>query len=294
MENNLTTLVSTFVRAYHQNDNNLKVYKDEYANLIITSNEYNQIENELVKGINFFNPNFHGTKEESLKWIINNILGPSVIGRQAFLIDSLKKSIELGCKEYLSFASGYDTSTYADYLKTIKVFEIDKPTIIDDKIKRVERSKINNNHITYLKCDFSTNNYLDTIINSTYNSNSISFSSLMGISYYLTKEEFTNLIKNISSITCGGSSIMFDYPTIKSSNNFQEQLASSANEEMKSKYTYQEIEKILEDNNFLVYEHLDYTKMNNNYYYNYNTLNPDNLLLAKDDVEYILAVKKHF
>ena len=47
MENNLAALMSAFVRAYHQNDNNLKVYKDEYANLIITSNEYNQIENEL-------------------------------------------------------------------------------------------------------------------------------------------------------------------------------------------------------------------------------------------------------
>lgn len=69
-------------------------------------------------------------------------------------------------------------------------------------------------------------------------------------------------------------------------------ILSSANECMKSKYNYEEIEKILSDNNLLIYEHLNNVEMTNTYFKNYNMFNPDNKIKVPKGVNYCLAVKK--
>lgn len=122
----------------------------------------------------------------------------------------------------------------------------------------------------------------------------ISFNSLLGISYYLTKKEFKQMIKQISEIICKGSSILFDYQTCDKSHEIviNNQLALEAKEKMKSKYTYQEIMKILADNNMEIYEYLNYHDITNEFFYDYNTLNPNNKIIAPKGVAYILAVKK--
>ena len=70
------------------------------------------------------------------------------------------------------------------------------------------------------------------------------------------------MIKSISSIICYGSSIVFDYQNYEDSKKtkINEELAKNTNEEMKSKYSYNEIEDILEVNGLLVYEHLNLFK----------------------------------
>ena len=61
---------------------------------------------------------------------------------------------------------------------------------------------------------------------------------------------------------------------------------------MKGKYSYKEIEKILEENNLLIYEHLNNIEMTDTYFDKYNTLNPNNKIIAPKGVCYLLAVKK--
>lgn len=110
----------------------------------------------------------------------------------------------------------------------------------------------------------------------------------------MTKDEFFNMIENISNIICDGSSIVFDYPTYEDGEEMKtnEQLANAANEKMKSKYSYKEIENILSENGLLIYEHLNNEEMTNTYFDDYNTLNPNNKIIAPKGVCYCLAVKK--
>ena len=61
---------------------------------------------------------------------------------------------------------------------------------------------------------------------------------------------------------------------------------------MKGKYSYKEIEKILEENNLLIYEHLNNIEMTDTYFDKYNTLNPNNKIIDPKGVCYLLAVKK--
>lgn len=293
MEKNMTALVSCFARGYHYKNNKYWIFKDNLADQILTKEEYEKIANSMVKGIKFFNPNFEGSEEEALRWIVDNQLSPSVLGRSIFCEKSLFEAMKIGCKQYLIFAAGYDTFAYRYHLNNLEIFEIDKKDMLEDKIRRLENIKIDYSKVNFLECDFTNKNWINNIINSNYKKDLISFSSLLGISYYLEKEEFKKMLKDISCLICNGSSIVFDYPTYEDSKEtkINEKLASGANEKMKAKYSYQEIENILEENDLLIYEHLNNEEMTKTYFAKYNLLNPNNKIIAPKGVNYCLAIK---
>lgn len=291
MDKNMTALVSAFVRSYHYKNSNIKVYSDKYVKYIIGKDEYDNIFQNMSNGIKYFNPNFEGEPDEAIKWIVNNQIGPSVLGRSAFNKRALESAIKIGCRQYLVYASGYDTSSIE---QKIKCFEIDKPEMIKDKKMRLESTEIDASNIEYIQSDFTSDGWINNVINSSYNKNLISFNSLLGISYYLSKLEFDNMIKQISNIICEGSSILFDYQTNEYSKetSINEDLALATNEEMKSKYSYREIEEMLSNNNMKIYEYLNDEAITNQFFSDYNTLNPNNKIIAPKGVAYILAVKK--
>ena len=138
----------------------------------------------------------------------------------------------------------------------------------------------------------NVDNYIN-YINSNYKKDLISFSSLLGISYYLEKEEFKKMLKDISCLICNGSSIIFDYPIYEDSKEtkINEKLASGAGEEMKSKYSYSELEKELSNMGLYFYEHLNDEEMTKEYFENYNKNNKDKMIALKG-VGYCLVVKK--
>ena len=295
-EKNMTALVSCFARCYHYKNNKYRIFSDNIAEKILSEEEYNSISSNMTNGIKFFNPKFAGTNDEALRWIVDNRLSPSVLGRSVFCENALFNAIKFGCSQYLIFASGYDTFAYRNSISNLKIFEIDKTEMIQDKKRRLDSSELDYSKVNFIKCDFTKDNWINSIIDSKYDKNQISFNSLLGISYYLTKDEFFNMIENISNIICDGSSIVFDYPTYEDGEEMKtnEQLANAANEKMKSKYSYKEIENILSENGLLVYEHLNNEEMTNTYFDDYNTLNPNNKIIAPKGVCYCLAVKKIF
>lgn len=289
MNNNMTGLISAFVRYYHNKNSNIKIYDDKYAELILTKDEIFNISKSMSEGIKFFNPYYNG--DNPLEWIVNNQLGPSVLARSAFNKQHLFNEIKLGLKQYVIIASGYDTSGYLVNDK-VAVYELDRPAIIEEKIKRVENASIDNSNVVYIGCDFN-NEWISLLLNSSYNPNSKTFCSLLGISYYLEKEVFNDTINKLSSVMPSGSVILFDYPNDMESKNeiINKELAKASNEEMKSKYSYSDIEKIANDSNMLIYENLDNNDVDTNYFYKYNLLNPNNNIKAPSGVSYCLLVK---
>lgn len=282
----LTAKMCLFVKSYHYKNNKYWIYKDNLSECLL-GDDYNRIYNYLGKGINYFIPNFKGNIDDGIRYIVNNNLAPSVLGRSVFCDKHLKNEIKLGIKNYLVFASGYDMSPYLNCFHNLNVYEIDQKMMIEDKIRRLKKAKIDYSFVNFIDMDLSNN-----IINLELKGKS--FCSLLGISYYLTKDKFDNLINNISKIISVNSVIVFDYPTMDVSEESlsNSKLASSAGEEMISKYNYNEIEMLLQKYNFLIYEHLDYNEMTNMYFDNYNILNPNNKIIAKKGTSYVLAIKK--
>ena len=121
-----------------------------------------------------------------------------------------------------------------------------------------------------------------------------SFGSLLGISYYLSGDEFRSLLATWSGMTCEGSAICFDYQSREDSleTATNQALAQGAGEQMKAQYDAQKMEALLEECGFLVYEHLDHTEMTNQYFSDYNQRNPEHSMEAPAGVCYVLAVRK--
>lgn len=299
----MTALVSAFSRAYHSIHNTEKVFDDYLAKDILTQSEYEQIASNMSKGIKFFNPSFKGTQEEALRWIVDNQLSPSPLGRAAFAERSLENAVRFGTEQYLIFAAGYDTFAYRqpEWASKIQIFELDHPIMSLDKQKRIQSimaEKPSNLH--YISADFTEDDWERNLIAyPAFDQSKISFCSLLGISYYLSKLDFAQIIDTVSNIVPKGSSIVFDYPdenayTSKAGERAKKQMAmaGAANEKMLASYSYVELQQLLGDSNFLIYEHLTSSEITEQYFKKYNQSNPKHTITAFDNVNYCLAVKR--
>ena len=287
---NMTALVSCFARCYHTENNVIKIYDDVYAKSILSDDEYEMISRSMSDGIAFFNPNYTG--ENPLQWIVNNQLAPSVLARSIFAEDYLEKEIEKGCHQYVIVAAGYDTSAYKQKNK-IKVFELDREDMIEDKIRRVQQAGLDYSHVNYIKCDFD-DHWIDELLGSSFSASEKAFVSCLGISYYLDKSVFANLIKRLSDHIPEGSSIVFDYPNnfVSEKENINQKMASAVNEKMKSTFSFEEISEIAEVNNMFIRAHFNDKDMDKIYFSKYNKSNPDHAIHCPQGVSYCLLSKK--
>lgn len=277
---NMTALMSYFVRYYYTKNNENKLYEEKIK--LLSDEEYKNIEYSLSSGIKFFNPLYNDN--DPVKFIVNNQLGPSVIARsiicEKFLLDLTSK----GCKQYLILASGYDTS-FSKVNRNVKVYEVDKKEIIEDKKRRIKMSNANNDNVSYIECDFNSE-WINNILNSTFIKNELTFCSLLGISYYLDKKVFEETIELVASIIGNNSYIIFDYPTYDETEKemLNKKLAKGANEEMKSNYSIKDIEYIAKKANLDIYINYDYKDIDNKYFNNQS-------MSAPKGVNYCLLVK---
>lgn len=302
-EKSITALVSAFSRAYHSKNNEVKIFDDTVAEKILTHNEYEQISKTMAEGIGFFNPSFSGTQNEALRWIVDNQLSPSPLGRAAFTEQSLCNAVRIGALQYVILGAGYDTFAYRQpiWAKNLQIFELDQIAVAEDKRNRLKNSGISiPDNLCYINADFTNQLWQDELQNnSKFDSKKITFCSLLGVTYYISKDDFKNLISSLSGMLTEGSSLVFDYPddlsdTTQSDSRAKKQtmLAKQANEKMCARYSYNELEKTLAEYGFLIYEHLTPSEITEQYFADYNKANPQHIITAFDNVNYCLAVKK--
>ena len=289
---NITAKVSCFARAYYIKNSESPILADTAAKALL-GEDYDQIAESMTQGVGFFLPGFNGSPEEGLRLIVDRQLSPSVLGRSAYCERMLKNEIRLGCRQYVIFASGYDTFAIRNSNAALSVYEIDLPEVLADKQRRIEKAGLVS-RVVYVPCDLSETSWKDQLTDSGFRRDQKSFGSLLGISYYLGKDEFRSLLEMLGGIMSEGSAICFDYQSREESPETatNQALAQGAGEQMKAQYDAQEMEALLEECGFLVYEHLDHTEMTNQYFSDYNQRNPEHSMKAPAGVCYVLAVRK--
>ncbi len=280
------------------------IHLDKYTRLDeLLGNDYEEIAKSMTNGIGFFNPGFNGSKEESLRWIVDNQLSPSPLGRQAFAEKALENAVSIGARQYLIMGAGYDTFAYRQptWAKNLFIFEVDHKETAKDKQKRISNAGIIiPSNINYVTADFTDKHWISNLIcNNCFDSKKISFYSLLGLLYYISEDVFSNMLMEISSVSPKGSTIVFDYPddlthTDKNGQQTEKQLslANKAKEKMIAGYSYKDIERILSKCGFLIYEHLTPQEITNQYFEEYNSFNSEHKMKAFDNVNYCLAVKQ--
>lgn len=160
------------------------------------------------------------------------------------------------------------------------------------RVKEAEFEIPNNLH--FVSMDFTKGFSYEQLRNEGFE-NKKTFFSLLGVTYYLTKEELSSLIECLFDLVPAGSSIVFDYPDEnlfieKGLSNRVEnmvKMAAVGGEPMKSCFSYTEIEALLEKSGLLIYEHLSPVDINKLYFEGRN-----DYLEAFETVHYVHVVKR--
>ncbi|TBX60731.1 SAM-dependent methyltransferase, partial [Bacillus cereus] len=269
-EASITSLVSAFGRAYHSEFDNPKIFDDYVAKDFISQKERNDIEMNMVQGIHFFNTDiaqqFQDNPQEILKWITQVQLSPTPLARAAYCERVLLHEVALGAKQYVILGAGLDTFSFRhrELENKIEIFEVDHPSTQQFKKERIEEAEFEiPNNLHFISMDFTKGFSYEQLQNEGFE-NKKTFFSLLGVTYYLTKEELSSLIECLFAMVPEGSSIVFDYPdenlfTEKGLSNRVEnmvKMAAIGGEPMKSCFSYAEMEALLEKAGLLIYEHL--------------------------------------
>ncbi|MFD2442521.1 class I SAM-dependent methyltransferase [Bacillus sp. CGMCC 1.16607] len=301
-ESSVTSLVSAFGRAYHSKYDTPKIFDDFIAEDLITQKEFADIRENMIKGIQFFNHDiadkFQDQPDEILKWITQVQLSPTPLARAAYCEKVLFHEILLGTNQYVILGAGLDTFCFRhpELNDRLEIFEVDYPTTQDFKKNRLANANYHiPDHLHFVSMDFTKESTVQKLVEEGFMPNKKTFFSLLGVTYYLTKEEIANLINNLFAEIPTGSSIVFDYADEKLfeergiSNRVQNivHMASTSGEPMKSCFTYDEMEKMLENAGLLIYEHLSPDAINNQFF-----RDRADYLSAFETIHYIHAVKK--
>ncbi|MED3077458.1 class I SAM-dependent methyltransferase [Bacillus wiedmannii] len=300
-EASVTSLVSAFGRAYHSEFDRPKIFDDYVAKDFISPKERNDIETNMVQGIHFFKTDiaqqFQDNPQEILKWITQVQLSPTPLARAAYCERVLLHEITLGAKQYVILGAGLDTFSFRhrELENKIEIFEVDHPSTQAFKIQRVKEAKYEiPNNLHFVSMDFTKDFSKQTLVNEGFE-NKKTFFSLLGVTYYLTKEELSSLIERLFAMVPDGSSIVVDYPdenlfTEKGLSNRVEnmvKIAAVGGEPMKSCFSYTEMEALLEKAGLLIYEHLSPEDIDKLYFEGRN-----DYLEAFETVHYVHAVKR--
>ncbi|HWO95548.1 MAG TPA: class I SAM-dependent methyltransferase [Bacillus sp. (in: firmicutes)] len=300
-ESSLTSLIAAFGRAYHSEYDTPKIFDDFVAKELISQKEFSDISQNMMKGIQFFNEGIGQTlqdePEEMLKWITQVQLSPTPLARAAYCEKVLLNELMLGLKQYVILGAGLDTFCFRhpELKNRLEIFEIDYPSTQEFKKKRLDDANFEiPSHLHFVSMDFTDRFSFQNLVDEGFD-NKKTFFSLLGVSYYLTKEENSSLINSLFAEVPSGSSIVFDYADEKlfeekgMSNRVENmvKMASASGEPMKSCFTYDEIENMLENAGLLIYEHLSPTGINERFF-----SNRTDYLSAFETIHYVHAVKK--
>ena len=295
----ITALMSSFGRAFHAENEKNPIFADTKAKELMTDEEYQSIGSYILGGIDFFAPERKGTfasDKEALSYLVNTQIAPTPLARARFCEDSLKTAMHTGTEQYVILGAGMDTFAFRepDFMRKYKVFEVDHPLTQADKKERIKMAALEiSDNLSYVPVDFSTDNLNEKLLMAGFDPSKKTFYSWLGVSYYLSLEQIEKMLDSVAGLSAEGSSLVFDYADenlfrsdIKRVQNMIA-MAAAGGEPMKTCFSYEQLEKLLEKHRFLIYELLTTEDIQENYF-----KGREDGLTAFEHISYVNAVIK--
>lgn len=212
----ITALVTAFARAYHSLNGDPKVFDDFLAIDFFTEEERKFFEMNMANLLKVFNPEEAELCIDQASMLAKSMKhqAPTTIGRTRFTEDNLLAAVDQGVSQYVILGAGMDTFAFRhrDILKKLQVFELDHPSTQEfkkNKIAQLEWNKPQQLH--FIPIDFTKENLVSVLANSSYNPDALSFISWLGVTFYLPKDVIFDTLRSIAQLASPGSSIIFDY-----------------------------------------------------------------------------------
>ncbi|MEW8987281.1 MAG: class I SAM-dependent methyltransferase, partial [Bacillus sp. (in: firmicutes)] len=161
-ESSITSLMSSFGRAYHSRFDNPKIFNDDIAEQLISKQEFDNISENLIQGLQYFIDTIPSKildqPKEILRWITQVQLSPISLSRSAFCEKVLHNEIMLGAVQYVILGAGMDTFGYRhpEFNPRFQIFEIDHPSTQAFKLDRLKLADLDlPNNIHFVAMDFT-------------------------------------------------------------------------------------------------------------------------------------------
>ena len=300
IESSLTSLVSAFSRAYHVKEDYPIIFNDTVVQQLLSNDEYNAIAFNMAQGIHFFSSEMaeklKGNDAAILKWVNQIQLSPTPLARAAYAEKVVVNEIELGAVQYVILGAGLDTFAWRHSNPDVAIFEVDHPSTQQFKLQRLLQANLAcPDNLTFVAMDFTQELSLEKLLESGFDPNKKTVFTLLGVTYYLTKEILQQLLDTLFKALPKGSSIIFD---VADERLFSEQgifnrvqhmvqMAAASGEPMKFSTTFSELEQLLADHQLLIYEHLSPQDIHQQFF-----TNREDDLQAFETIHYVHAVKK--
>ena len=299
-ESSLTSLVTAFSRAYHVKEDHPIIFNDTIAQHFLSNDEYNAISYNMAQGIQFFSPEMaeklKGNDAAILKWVNQIQLSPTPLARAAYAEQVVNNEIKLGAEQYVILGAGLDTFAWRYPNLDVTIFEVDHPSTQQFKLQRMQQTNLAcPDNLIFVAMDFTKELSLETLLANGFDPNKKTVFTLLGVTYYLTKEILQQLLNTLFKDLPKGSSIIFDVaderlftePGIYNRVQHIVQMAAASGEPMKFNSSLQELEQLLADEQLLIYEHLTPQDIQNQFFVDRN-----DDLQAFETIHYIHAVKQ--
>lgn len=295
----LTALMSAFARAFHAENEPHPVFRDDLARALLTDEEYTALQGYILRGAPFLAPDLAAEKHEPhtlLRALVNDQLAPSPLCRAAYTERALRTAARTGIAQYVILGAGLDTFAFREpaFPARHPVFEVDHPLTQADKLARIRRAgwAVPDN-LTFVPVDFTRDDLAARLTAAGFDPQAKTFFSWLGVTYYLDAAAIDATLRALSTFCAEGSTLVFDYPDEQfftaPERRVQNTLriAEVGGEPMRTALSYTQLEKLLEQHGFLIYELLTPADIQRDII---NAAGAD--LTAFPHINYCLAVKK--
>ncbi|NGQ96811.1 class I SAM-dependent methyltransferase [Brevibacillus sp. SYP-B805] len=214
----LTAIMTAYLRAYHAMNDAPKIFDDFLADRLIPEERRALIEQGFSRALQMNVPESNvacaDQKANTLPSLLQAMGLPNVLSRSRYTEDNLEQAVTQGVKQYVILGAGLDTFAFRrpDLLRQIQVFEVDHPATQAFKRNRLaELAWDIPSNLHFVPVDFTKERLADALKGTSYDLQTKSFFSWLGVTMYLTRNEVFATLRSIADIAPAGSVVIFDY-----------------------------------------------------------------------------------
>ena len=264
----VTAKICAFVRAWHSNRSRDKIYDDYLAYDMLGKEEYDNIYELISSGLD---GSRHFSREDT-EQIIAEYFAPIPLSRIHFNESRLADfAAENGEVQYVICGAGSDTFAFRNENEDIEIFEIDHPDTQRYKLGKIDELEWNiRRNVHYVSVDFERERMCDKLLAAGFDPAKKTFFSILGVSYYLTLDVFSDTLAQMAELSALGSVVVFDYP-IKTGEfprrvKRLEKITESLGEEMRGGFDYNEVSRALYSLGFQIDTYMPPEKVQQEYF----------------------------
>ena len=244
----VTAKLCAFARAWHAIHNRDKIFDDDLAFDIMGKAEYDEMYDIVSRGLTGLAKPY---SREDTEQIIREYLAPIPLSRIHFAENRLHEfAAKHGRIQYVICGAGSDTFLFRNDNPEIEIYEIDHPDTQRYKLERIRQLEWNiPQNVHFVPVDFEKQRMTDQLLKAGFDPQKPTFFSMLGLTYYLTLDVFSDTLRQIAELSVPGSAVVFDYPM--KTGNFPErvyrleQITASLGEHMRGGYDYNEVSRAL-------------------------------------------------